>query len=114
MKIEITAKPVFWINLTADEIQLIKNCALSHYDRTCISAAKVGGFIYGWDNALRFDNEAKISASFREIDIVLKCLEIGYHNDDWTIPSQQLSMTLRRALFKSNDELSKFRFTLDC
>lgn len=113
MKIVLSAQPVFSFNLKADEIQLIKRCALSHYDTACRSAAGVGGFIHSWDNALRFNSEAKISASFREIDAVLKCLEIGYHNDDWAIPSQQLSMTLRRALFKANQEVSKIHIEMD-
>ena len=113
MKIEITATPTFWLYLSAEQIELISQCATAHYDSTCRASAKLGGFVYGWTNAVKFNATTPVQASFREIDTVLKCLEIGYYIDDLAFQSKQLSMTLRRALFQSNIEISKIHITLE-
>lgn len=45
MKIEITATPTFWLYLSAEQIELISQCATAHYDSTCRASAKLGGFV---------------------------------------------------------------------
>lgn len=113
MKIEITAKPVFWLYMSLEQVKLISECASVHYDSACRASAKVGGFVYGWMNSKSANPDMPLQAAFRDVDTALKCLEIGYHFDEHAGPSKQLSMELRRAMFKANQEISKIRIEME-
>jgi hypothetical protein len=81
MKIEIHAVAQFWIALDQDHVSLLKKAAEWHYDGFCNKAAQVGGFIYGWSNVVTpFEGRTEVpkcSASFRDLDLCMKILEIA-------------------------------------
>jgi len=114
MKIEINAQPVFWFNLTKEQIDLISSTALSHYDDYCRSVAKINGFVFGWRGRIYFDESLKLSASFRQIDTVLKILEfVGYTQSEKVDVAKNLSNSFRAALLTANREIGHLSITVE-
>lgn len=75
------------VSLAKTEVTRIQRIALSHYDATCIAAAKVGGFIYGWMNSLNLETaDAKdFTINLDQVSLVTKILEQeSYQKDDIT------------------------------
>ena len=69
------------LELTKKRIEHLIQQSEIHYDFTCQSAGRHGGFIYGWRNqlelmALRNTNSVEIVTTFREIDTCCKILEM--------------------------------------
>lgn len=81
MKIEIHAVAKFWIDLSPDHVAVLEKAAKWHYDGVCRMSAMHGGFIYGWKNITTpypgQEEVPKCSASFRDLDLCLKILEIA-------------------------------------
>ncbi len=81
MKIEIHAVAKFWMDLTQEQVAVLKKAAEWHYDDTCNQAAQVGGFIHGWHNTVTpypgMESTPKCTAFFRDLDLSLKILEIA-------------------------------------
>lgn len=103
MRIDITGQPMFWFNLTEAEVELIMTTSDAHYDVTCKEASRVGGFIYGWSNQLKSNPNSLVCGSFRNVDTVLKILEmVRYAAPDRYTESCKLSHSLRNALLESN------------
>lgn len=103
MRIDITAEPRFWFNLTSEQIDLIILASDSHYDVACKKASQIGGFIYGWYNQMQYDPNTLVCGSFREVDTVLKILEmVRYVAPDKYTESAKLCHSLRKALLESN------------
>lgn len=75
MKIEITPRPLFELHLPIETIDLLMEMSRHHYDGVCKSASAVGGFIYGWRNSVSFVPESPVSATWRELDTMLKICE---------------------------------------
>lgn len=114
MKIEINAEPVFWFSLTKEQIDLISNTALSHYDDYCRSVARINGFVFGWREIVYFDESFKLSASFRQIDTILKILEfVGYTQPDKIDIANSISNPFRAAMHTANRELGSLSITLE-
>lgn len=79
MKITVTCEPVFHLPLTVQDVQILCELAESHYDATCKQAAAVGGFLFGWSNAvgdLDMGIPVHVAGSTRQLDIALKALEM--------------------------------------
>lgn len=121
MKIEIHAVARFWIALTPDHVAILKRAAEWHYDGTCNKAAQVGGFIFGWMNVTtQFPGQTempKCSASFRELDLCLKILEIA---GSIMFPDQidiervfEMRKSFRAALRMSNSVMSEIIFHVE-
>lgn len=77
------------VEFTDEELSTLSFLALNHYDGRCQSAAQVGGFLYGMQNAQRFDRERGTARpvhllDFREIDTLCKVLESKgmFHAED--------------------------------
>lgn len=75
MKIEITPSPVFNLPIPIGTIGLLMEMSAHHYDGVCKAAGVVGGFIYGWNNSVTFMPESPVSATWRELDTMLKICE---------------------------------------
>jgi hypothetical protein len=77
MKIEINSQPLFKLPLSLETIELLMEMSRHHYDGVCKAASAVGGFIYGWRNSVSFVPEVPVSATWRELDTLLKICEIN-------------------------------------
>ncbi|WP_157979478.1 hypothetical protein [Rhodoferax ferrireducens] len=75
MRIEITSQPRFELPLSLETVDLLMEMSRHHYDFVCKQASAVGGFIYGWRNSVSFVPESPVSATWRELDTVLKICE---------------------------------------
>lgn len=87
MNIEITGTPAFHLPLTPIHIDVLMRLSDLHYDVTCKAASKLGGFLYGWNNAITWkeqnrepddDTKYTVQADWRDLDICLKIMEITY------------------------------------
>jgi hypothetical protein len=82
MKALITAVPNFHLELNEDIINILIKLSESHYDSTCKSASKEGGFLNGWKNQIKY-NEGKLSSDFYNLDLSLKISEdLGTHPEN--------------------------------
>lgn len=80
MEIEVYAVPHWNIQFTKAHINVLMELANHHYDGVCRDAARVGGFIYGWNNHIQFyELPSPVSANSRQVDICLKILEDSSH-----------------------------------
>lgn len=79
MNIGIRVKFDFQIPFTTTDIEVLMELSANHYDGKCQAASKIGGFIYGWNNATRFgiplDGERTLTATFHELDLSMKIME---------------------------------------
>ena len=82
MKATIRAKAVFDVPMTDEELRVLAALSAAHYDGTCRAASQDGGFLRGWRNRCDWLLEDKqplgdfqVNASWRELDLLLKCLE---------------------------------------
>lgn len=84
IKIEIRQRPVFYLPLTLELVKILSDLSMAHYDSRCQSAAKVGGFIYGWINLLTFVSGSPVQEgtppcgplTSHEMDTLAKILEL--------------------------------------
>ena len=91
MRIEITAHPRYWIQLSLPHIKLLMKLSRLHHDPECQLVGQVNGFLHTWNKML---GECKnvpvaldgtclntsgtpqlVSATFNELDMILKVLE---------------------------------------
>lgn len=89
------------------EFEFIKKCCERHYDYKIQSLVQVGGFLYGLTNRREWSNrEDKVcDLSFREIDLLLKSLEMSRE-----LLSYHISAAFRRIckeMSKQNHEHNK-------
>jgi hypothetical protein len=88
VQIEISAEPRFYVPLTLEEVEVLKELSSLHYDALCRASGEpvTGGFIHGWWNSLSIQVNYPISdeptealrpvkASWRELDLCLKIME---------------------------------------
>jgi hypothetical protein len=116
MKIEINSQPVFNLPLPIGTIRLLIEMSSAHYDGVCKSASMVGGFIYGWNNSVSFSPEFPVSATWRELDTMLKiCENTGIFSDrpDTQKVIRELAKAARYAMNQWNQKSSGFCLSLD-
>lgn len=109
MKIEITGRPVYWIEFTNEQIQELMKLSANHYDGLCVSACKPGGFLYGWQNGVLWSNgdatePYKCKATHHELDILLKIMEM--HTSDPEI--RELFTEVLRAMEQAEELFKNF------
>jgi hypothetical protein len=79
VNIEIRAIPSYKLDITETLVDSLMLCCSMHYSPECIVAGKVGGFIFGWNNAIKAGNQCDfdpcITATSRQLDIALKIME---------------------------------------
>lgn len=80
MKAIIRCRPIFDLELSDEVVSLLIKKALTHYDKTCVVAARQGGFIYGWGNSVKMG--CTCTATFRDLDLTLKVFESVYGSSD--------------------------------
>ncbi len=91
--------PIFEIEFTREEVDLLKRCAHAHYDATCKAAGECGGVIYGLSNGLDFGCEGGQDLRWREVDLLCKILEVaGFMGGKPTATAAKLLTDLRRVL----------------
>jgi hypothetical protein len=85
MNIELRAKVDFRIPLREPHVLALLELSRVHYDARCRLAGAACGFLVGWkrqiDSWTRYEEEEKhktISATFDELDICLKIMEVAY------------------------------------
>ena len=81
MKFRIYGKPVIQFTLAPEQLDVLLTLSGLHYDSTCRAASQVGGFLYGWKNQCEWSLETKVSASWRDLDICCKILEIPRYEE---------------------------------
>lgn len=67
------------LELTKKELGILLECSKHHYDGHCQSMSRQGGILYGMRNMLDMEEEGvtRRFCAFREIDSMVKCLEIA-------------------------------------
>lgn len=78
--IEITVQPVYWLELTREDLEPVFICAERHYDGACLQAARPGGFLHNWRGQISAFHDAaeqpwKIRTESHQLDIFLKICE---------------------------------------
>lgn len=71
---KFTYKVGILVEFTIDELRLLRDCCLGHYDHRVKAAADPGGFVYGWLQSRDTANDAS-RCSFDELDTCAKALE---------------------------------------
>lgn len=74
MNIFIGAVPRFDIEITPELVALLMKLGGMHYDAHCRAATQLGGFVYGWHNAVNAEI-LNVSATFSQLDTVAKIVE---------------------------------------
>ena len=102
------------VDFTDDELALLRDCCLGHYDARVKAAADPGGFVYGWLNMRREMGDSRVRCSFDELDTCAKALEqpsVGEHWVRWhrlrgAQPRLELQNAVTAALRSLNSEWS--------
>jgi len=108
VEIKISSTPVFNFKLTIHQIQLLRGLSKNHYDATCREAYAVGGFMYGWFNSVKFNEDFLLTATFRQLNITLKCMEMVSHLPIETRVELNEIRDCILAAFKQAGEYAKF------
>lgn len=86
MKTFLQAELIAHIEVSDEDFDFIKKCCDGHYDFKVAETVKVGGFLYGHTNRRDWAKEANepdnvMTLRFRQIDLLLKALEMGNYID---------------------------------
>lgn len=111
MRIEITGSPVFHFQLTIEQVLSIQKCAINHYDTVCRNSGMAGGFVYDWVVQTLFENSATVRATFRELDLTCKILEMA--NVLGIKEALRLRQAFMRALSHSNEVSHKWAAAIE-
>lgn len=76
--IRILPVPRFEMPFTLYQVSILKQLSEAHYDFTCKRSGRVGGFIYGWEQSLTFSELGSVSATWHDLDLTLKIMEMPY------------------------------------
>jgi len=77
--ISIDYEPVFEVEFSAYEIQVMREGSDHHYDHTCKSLNQPGGILYGMNNTLELgDSQGKAvwNLKRRDVELLRKILEM--------------------------------------
>lgn len=114
MQIVITARPIFNLPLTLDQIELLAKLSDAHYDGRCKAASRpgTGGFIHGWKGCATFHAENPhldrepftVQATWHEIDTTLKILEMCSY---LPVPERAMALELQADLYAALQHADK-------
>lgn len=62
------------VDFSDEELEIIRRCAVNHYDLRVKNSARQGGFLYGWLNCLGGD-VAHVCCNDDELDTCAKALQ---------------------------------------
>lgn len=82
------------VQFNQDELNLLHDCTRKHYDASCFTAGRCGGFVYGLRNS-----GGRGALNTREVDKLCKILEVGEGEACFT-----LRQSLSRLLSEMNAE----------
>lgn len=97
------------VRVDAALISYLMECSGRHYDGKCQDAGAQGGFLYGWNNVVKFDLEmgkpfTEITMSSRELDTMAKITEI--HSNT---PNLSVFLEIRKIFLAINEEIVNLR-----
>ncbi len=86
MKTFLQAELIAHIEVSDQDFDFIKKCCTGHYDFKVSETVKVGGFLYGATNRRQWAKDRNeenniLVLKFRQIDMLLKALEMGNYID---------------------------------
>ncbi len=71
------------VKLTPEEVDFFHKASQLHYDGKCKAAGRPGGFIFGWCNMLRFEEETpeeiEVTIDGYALGVMSKIIEISDH-----------------------------------
>jgi hypothetical protein len=117
MHIRITNSPRFEVPLTLAHITALTVLSECHYDATCKSVSRQGGFLFGWANwANDAAYENTVTATFDQIQTVSKLLELlsqAHHSklvDDAAVKlCRDLQRSLHGAISLANENFHEWQ-----
>lgn len=88
MNIAITSTAVFHLCITRPILDVLIKLSANHYDSSCkllytrAGQGQVNGLLRIWNDTLQLvlvdgESNAKVRATFRDLDILLKCMEMS-------------------------------------
>lgn len=119
--VEIVGRPEFYFELVKKDVDCLIRLAEKHYDGACQAAAKGAmhgegrtrnGLLIMWRNQWYGENTntpQRISATWRDLDLVLKITEILHTNggtDEENEVASRLHFAFRRAMTHFNESLA--------
>lgn len=116
IQVEITCRPIFWLDLTLEQVNFMIKQSQRHYDSVCIEASGEGGFMQGWFNHTTWmESTAAIGrepcfvrATWHELDIASKCIETTPMMSASEVSfALQLSSIFRRIMNCANEQFEK-------
>jgi hypothetical protein len=113
MKASIIAIPKFNLVLNETLVNVLIKLSESHYDSTCKSASKQGGFLFGWRNQIEF-REGKVSSDSYNLNLSLKIAEdfmSTLPENEAQIIEDYRSFIMR--LFKESEQLSEYKISVE-
>lgn len=113
MKYYLQARLYAIVAFNGDEFNFIWSCCKKHYDATVKTSIEVGGFLYGYRNicsVAESDEDVKAEFSFRQLDLILKALEMHVGSET---QATRLYQQIERILRDINTELPKINELLN-
>lgn len=112
MKYEIRTSPTFEFQLTQRQLVMLTRASAHHYDATCRSlseprregGSRPQGLLVGWANIQEAGREfpecgpAILTATWREVDLCLKCMEWHLPNRAYDKERVRLTQAFRQML----------------
>lgn len=89
----IIMQPLAVVELTTEEVNLLEHWSSQHHDATCRRMAVSGGLIHGLKHR---HVRASATLNFREVDLLVKCLDRATEGLSAYILRQGLQFVLRQ------------------
>lgn len=136
MKIEITAQPVFWLQISLEQIRLLSRLAEMHYDATCRSMidradsrlGRKNGILTIWHDTVVFakvhpnkDEQGNIEPSryccahMIDLDLCMKLMEMTeiFENKETFLVINKMRGDFCDAMRTANREIGKITYVLE-
>lgn len=121
MKISIRASPVFRLAFDRTTAVLLKRLSDMHYDDTCNSMNREGGYLFNLVSMLDFFKAEPTQSrdlDWRQMDIILKILEIATwpgacETKEQVTLATNLAIALRKSMHMSEEATYKIALNLE-
>ena len=105
------------IELTDEEFQILFSEATKHYDAKVKASAKVGGFLFGFQNRRMYAAQAGepdqiVEFSENQLDLMMKALEMNWSSEGRTLYNRLLNIfkDLQQQTMHANKPLNSLKF----
>ena len=126
MKIDITAQPIFWVEMTSSQLAILRYCSNHHYDATCKAMSdniaeggvKKNGSLTEWGFSVTSETGGMVRAEFHDLDLCLKLLEIADYlpalsAETPKIIVKEIRRSFCKALMLASRELSNLKIQVE-